>query len=241
MPGKVIACHQPNFLPWLGFFAKMARADAFVLLDDVQFTQGRSRHNWTTRVRIGTQRGPLWLSMPVRRSGLGPQCILDLVTDPTDVRWLPKMLASLEAAYGKTPCFTQTLVPLMAILERHDGSICRTNLLLIEAIAGMLGLRTRRVVSSALEIAGSGVERLINSTRALGGTTYLSGDGADDYQTEDGFRNAGIALRKLGFVHPRYPQGYGGDFVPGLSIVDALCHAGADATANLLREAPAHV
>lgn len=237
----IVACHQPNFLPWLGFFAKMARADVFVLLDDVQFTQGHNRHNWTSRVRIGTSQGPRWLSMPVRRTGLGPQRILDLATDPTDARWLTKMLASLEAAYRKAPHYTRTLLPLMAILEKHDGSICRTNLLLIEAIAGMLALTTRRVVSSALGIAGSGVERLIDATRALGGATYLSGDGADDYQTGDAFRAAGITLRKLGFAHPRYPQGCGDGFVPGLSIVDALCNVGAEETASLLREAPAHV
>ena len=237
----IVACHQPNFLPWLGFFAKMARADAFVLLDDVQFTQGHNRHNWTSRVRIGTRQGPRWLSMPVRRTGLGPQRILDLATDPTDTRWLGKMLMSLDAAYRKTPYFAATLQPLMAILEKHDGSVCRTNVALIDAIAEMLAIRTRRVASSALGIAGSGVERLINATRALGATTYLSGDGADDYQTEQAFHDAGIGLRKLGFAHPRYPQGPGAEFVPGLSIVDALCHAGAAATANLLREVPAHV
>ena len=37
MSRRVVAIHQPNFLPWLGWFDKLARADVMVLLDDVQF------------------------------------------------------------------------------------------------------------------------------------------------------------------------------------------------------------
>ena len=70
-----------------------------------------------------------------------------------------------------------------------------------------------------------------------GGNTYLSGDGADDYQVEAQFRAAGIGLQKLGFRHPEYPQRPGHAFMPGLSVVDALCHAGIDATRSMLRPA----
>jgi nucleoside-diphosphate-sugar epimerase len=44
----VVAVHQPNFLPRLGFFEKADRADEFVLLDPVQFP----RRSATTRVGI---------------------------------------------------------------------------------------------------------------------------------------------------------------------------------------------
>ena len=33
----ILAAHQPQYLPWLGFFDKIAQADVFVLLDNVQF------------------------------------------------------------------------------------------------------------------------------------------------------------------------------------------------------------
>lgn len=33
----VVAIHQPEHLPWLGFFNKMANADEFVILDNVQY------------------------------------------------------------------------------------------------------------------------------------------------------------------------------------------------------------
>jgi hypothetical protein len=39
----IVAVHQPNFLPWLGYFDKLARADTLVLLDNVAMRRsGRS-------------------------------------------------------------------------------------------------------------------------------------------------------------------------------------------------------
>ena len=213
----------------------MSRADAFVLLDDVQFTQGANKHNWTTRVRIAGANGAHWLTMPVRRAGAGPQRILDLRSDDKDARWLPKMLRTLEDSYRKAPHSDAVMPPLTAILRQHNGSVCETNLALIESIAAMLGITTRRLRASEIAVDGAANERLINLTRMAGGNTYLSGDGADDYQVEAQFRAAGIGLQKLGFRHPEYAQRPGHAFTPGLSVVDALCHAGVDATRTMLR------
>lgn len=232
--GVTVACHQPNFLPWLGFFAKIARSDVFFLLDDVQFTQGANRHNWTSRVRIGAANGPMWLSLPVRRSGEGRQLILDLKTDDQS-RWLPKMLKTLDESYRKAPHSADFLPPIVEILLRHQGSICETNIELIHAICEMLGLSATVVRSSRQPVGGTATERLVNLTRSANGTTYLSGDGADDYQLVDEFSSAGIQLRKLGFLASPYRQRRGADFVPGLSIVDALCHVGMERTKEMLK------
>jgi hypothetical protein len=234
MADRVVGCHQPNFLPWLGFFAKVARTDVFFLLDDVQFTQGANRHNWTSRVRIGTANGPRWLSLPVRRSGEGRQLILDLKTDDQS-RWLLKMAKTLDESYRKAPHSAECLAPITEILLCHQGSVCETNIALILAICHMLGLGTTVKRSSRQPAEGAATERLVNLTRSANGTVYLSGDGADDYQLVDAFSSAGIELRKLGFHPPPYPQRRSADFVPGLSIVDALCNVGIERTKELLK------
>lgn len=231
----VVACHQPNFLPWLGFFAKVARSNVFFLLDDVQFTQGANKHNWTSRVRIGTANGPLWLSQPVRRSGIGRQLIVDLRTDERS-RWLPKMLATLESSYRKAPHADVCLPPLIQALSEHRGSICETNVRLIGDICAMLSLKTRLIRSSERPVHGTATERLVNLTLSERGTTYLSGDGADEYQVVSEFEKVGIGVRKLGFRTQPYPQRRGLEFVPGLSIVDALCNLGVERTLALLKE-----
>ncbi|MBI4640810.1 MAG: WbqC family protein, partial [Candidatus Tectomicrobia bacterium] len=35
----MIAIHQPQYLPWLGYFDKIDQADIFVILDTVQYTK----------------------------------------------------------------------------------------------------------------------------------------------------------------------------------------------------------
>ena len=61
----LVAIHQPNFLPWLGYFDKIARADRFVILDSVplQLTGG----NYTNRVKMIVSGKPAWITMPLRR------------------------------------------------------------------------------------------------------------------------------------------------------------------------------
>jgi hypothetical protein len=230
----VVGCHQPNFLPWLGFFAKIARSDVFFLLDDVQFTQGANKHNWTSRVRIGTANGPHWLSLPVRRSGVGRQLIVDLQTDEAS-RWLPKMLRTLESSYRKAPYADDCLPQIIRSLSEHQGSVCETNLRLIRVICAILDLKTKLMCSSERPVSGAATERLVNLTLSEGGTTYLSGGGADDYQAIGQFEQAGINVRKLGFQPQPYPQRRGLEFVPGLSIIDALCYLGIEGTLKLVK------
>lgn len=234
MAGKVVACHQPNFLPWLGFFAKAARADVFVLLDDVQFTQGAGKHNWTSRVRILGTNAPQWISVPVRRAGEGRQLISEVRIETQDKRWLPKLLRTLEASYGGCKHFAEVYPPLQQLLEANDGRLCELNVALIESLWRMLGLKTHRVRSSSLGATASGSQRLAQIVKAVGGTCYLSGDGAAEYEERSAYESAGLEVRPLGFTHAVYAQRGSPEFVPGLSVLDALSNLGAERTSALL-------
>ena len=59
----IVAIHQPNYLPWLGYFYKMVKADIFVLLDNVQY----EKNGYTNRCQIKTPQGPFWLTLPIKR------------------------------------------------------------------------------------------------------------------------------------------------------------------------------
>lgn len=231
---RIVACHQPNFLPWLGFFAKMAHSDIFILLDDVQFTQGQHKQNWTTRVRMLNANGPFWLGMPVLRTGKGFQKIKDLETDNSKRNWLKKMSRTIEFTYQKTPYYKETVLPILNILLQHSSSVCSTNFELIKCIKNMLHLETTLLMSSEMNINSFATDRLIKLTKFAKGNSYLSGDGADDYQETDKFESSGITLRRLGFKHPEYPQHIKGIFTPGITIIDALCNVGADVTREML-------
>ena len=57
----IVTIHQPQYMPWLGYFDKADRADIFILLDDVQF----KKNEWQNRNRIRTSQGWQWFTVPV--------------------------------------------------------------------------------------------------------------------------------------------------------------------------------
>lgn len=231
MRPKVITCHQPNFLPWLGFFAKLAKSDEMILLDDVQFTQGM--HNWTTRVKILGPNGPFWLTIPILNSKLGFQRIMNLTTF-NDSRWIEKTTKTLESSYGKTTFCNEIIPPMIEIIRSHTGLLCDTNIRLIEHIKKILVIKTLLFKSSDINSNQTSNERLIELILSRNGDVYLSGNGASNYQDEELYKSRGIKIEYSRFAHTEYPQLIKGSFHSGLSIIDALCNIGPDETRKLI-------
>jgi hypothetical protein len=175
--------------------------------------------------------------VPVQRAGLGKQLISSVRIHDADARWLPKLLRTLEQAYGRTPYFDQCFAPIAEALRVPPPLLCTLNVKLIHAIRELLGVETPIKMSSELGASAAGNERLIQLTRLAGGDVYLSGDGADSYQIEPLFSASGLRLERLGFVHPTYHQATKGEFVPGLSTIDALFCIGPERTRECLAAA----
>lgn len=236
---RVVAIHQPNFFPWLGFFDKLRRADVFVMLDDVQLALGRGgKGNWANRVRVLVNKAPAWVTAPVRRTGRGPQAIR-AVELADEQPWRSKLLKTLRASYGRADAFDEVMPCVTELIEFPAASLCDFNLHAIECFCARLGINGPRIVRQRdLSSEGQGTDLLVKLIQELGGTTYLCGDGADGYLEPDLFARAGVGLAFQNFQHPRYPQRGVAEFVPGLSIIDALMHLGF-AQVRALIEGPA--
>ena len=66
--------HSDNaatFLPWLGYFYMIDKADEFVFLDNVQF----DKRSWQQRNKIKTPNGDDWITVPVLSKGMSKQLI----------------------------------------------------------------------------------------------------------------------------------------------------------------------
>jgi hypothetical protein len=228
----IVSAHQPNFFPWLGFFDKLARADVLVLLDDVQFPRSGAGV-WTNRVGILVGGERRWLTVPVERAGRGYQQINEVRIDDAQP-WRRKLLRTLEQNYAKAPAFDEAFTFVRSLFETEAQLLAKFNELALRAIARKLGLDEGRIrLSSEVGADGQGTDLLIALTRALGGSTYLSGDGAGGYQEDDRFRAAGVELRFQKFQQSVYPQ-RSTEFVGGLSVLDALLHCGFEGTQALL-------
>ena len=230
---NLVAIHQPNFLPWLGFFDKIWRAQTFVVLDDVQFP--KSGHGiWTNRVQLLIAGAPAWVTVPIVRAFHGTRLISETeINDAT--RWREKLLRTIEMNYRRSAYFSAVFQWLAPLIQLDTRSLLDLNLNAIKAILPRLGIDTRKLVlSSTFGGHSHSTDRLIELVRAAGGDAYLAGGGAQGYQEDVRFSESDIALVYQHFEHPTYPQQGASEFVPGLSIVDALMNCGFEGTATLL-------
>lgn len=232
---RVVAIHQPNFLPWLGFFHKMTLADLFILLDNVPFT----KNSFQNRVKIKSAQGEQWLTVPVLTKGRFGQLTREVPINKT-TRWQKAHLAALRTNYRRAPYYEEVLAWLEPLYRETPSHLAAFNQSLIEAMLHQLSLPSKLVVASSLALEGSGPELLLHLVQAVSGDVYLSGPSGRDYLDTSIFQRAGIKVQFQQFHHPVYPQLYGG-FIPGLSVVDLLMNVGSSAAENYLSSRSASV
>lgn len=227
----IISIHQPNFLPWLGFFHKMAHSDVMILLDDVPFPQTSTGTN-INRVRIKGKQEAFWLTLPIQRKMISKDSLIKDIHLLSPENSLPKALKTLELTYLKAAHFSE----IKSLLT--DGFNARKmlspfNLSLIEAIKNLLNIPTQLYTASTLHTTGVSNEKLIQLVQKLGGTTYLCGNGADGYMNHALWKEAQIDVVYQQFSHPSYKQ-FTASFTQGLSIVDSLAHLGRNEVKNII-------
>jgi hypothetical protein len=222
--GKVISIHQPNFVPWIGYFYKILQSDIFIILDNVQY----SKNSFINRNRIKTPQGELWLTLPVETSGkfgqLINQCII-LNKPKTTV----KIIKSLELNYSKAPYFQEYICDIKEIISNSNELLCDTNIVLIKYILNILEVKTEIILASDLKnIQGASTDRLVSICKELNASKYLCGFGGVKYQDEELFKQQNIILSTTTFKHPTYSQLWG-EFINGMSILDLLFNCGSKA------------
>lgn len=221
---------QPGYLPWLGFFDQLKKADCFVIYDDVQYT----RRDWRNRNYIKTPTGSHPLIVPVLNHGRTHQLIKEAEIDYTQ-HWVNKHLKAILNSYKHAPFFENYYPKLAEILNSKHRFLVDLDVEIIQFCAKWLGINTPMLFSSKINIPGKSTERLVNICQNLKATKYLTGDAASSYIDESMFIQAGIALEFHGYKHPVYKQ-INGSFVSHLSIIDLLFNHGDDSLAILSRE-----
>ena len=214
---KIVGIHQPNFLPWIGYFYKIMKSDIFVFLDDVQYV----KRSFINRNKIKTQRGEQYIRLPIHQKGKYKQSILncELFNKKESIK---ELIRSIEANYGKSKYFKDYFDGFEKILFEETNSLVDVNISFIKWILEIMEVSVVFKRSSELkDISGTSTERLISICKSVNGDKYLSGFGGNKYQEKNMFDDANIELVITDFVHPTYPQLWG-DFIPNLSIIDLI-------------------
>ena len=224
----IISGHQPNYLPWLGYFHKMMSCDLFVILDDVLL----SRREVTKKNKIKGPEGERLLSVQIRRKK-------NLIKDAplqNDFPWHVNHWGSLQTCYARSPFWQQYKNLFSPIYENPGELLADLNLRLIQVIREILEINTPMIRSSEIPgIEGNKGERIISLCKQCEADIYLSGNGARAYNDEAAFAKNNIRLVYQEFEHPVYSQVWG-DFIPNLSAVDLIFNCGPNSKDYLTKQ-----
>ncbi|MBN1184049.1 MAG: WbqC family protein [Bacteroidales bacterium] len=226
--GIKLAAHQPNFIPWCGYFYKIALSDVFVIADDVSFTN----KSYINRNKIKTPEGPKWLTLPVEKAPLGTAVSKIKIFEPKTS--FKRVINLLKHNYSRTEYFDHYILDFNKILTNSGDLLADINLSLIRYIMRCLEIETHIVKLSDIEyVNAEATQRIISICKSQGADTYISGYGGKKYQSEELMKANGIDCQIYEFIHPIYKQLWGA-FEPKMSIIDLMFNCGPEA-ARILR------
>ena len=215
-----VSIHQPDYIPWLGLFYKMYLSDVFVHLDDVQYSN-QGAHNFND---IKTSQGVLRLKFPVEQH-MGD--LINQVRPKNELKWREKHLKTMEMNYAKAKFFKETFPELKDIYMLEYQNVAELNIAINEYISGKFGITPKFVKSSEFGLKTNREKKVIDLCVAVGGTEYISGNGARVYQEKSHFAERGIKLTYLDYKPIEYPQLWK-EFLPNMSVVDYIFNCGYD-------------
>ncbi|MFW9832100.1 MAG: WbqC family protein [Candidatus Thorarchaeota archaeon] len=237
-----IAIHQPNYLPWLGYFYKIHASDVFVFHDNVEYTKGYIKRSLIRKTLHS--KDTRWLTVPVQKHN-DYEKIANLRI--ANLTWTKDHLNRIRNIYRNAPFFDSHFNEFESYLNTSVTNcelLADLNIALIQWICKRIGLKEPSNRSSNLSVNGYKSEYNAKLAEFFGATVYLSGSGARNYNNPQDFEARGIHLTYSDFHsflkdNPYYqPQG---EYIPGLTILDALFNVDVEGISHIFDEYDTHL
>lgn len=214
----IVAIHQPDYIPWLGYFYKIASCDVFVYLDDVQYSN-TAAHNFNI---IKSPQGEVRLKIPVKQT-MGD--FINQVSTRDELGWKKRHLQTIIFNYKKSKYFDFIYPDLEKLYNNNYSNIADFNIAINKYICDGFGIHRKTVYSSGMSIESTRQQRVIDICKYVDADEYLSGTGARAYQDENEFLSQGIKLTYNRYKPIVYTQLWG-SFIPCLSVLDYIFNMG---------------
>lgn len=220
----IITIHQPEHLPWLGLFNKIAKAEKFVVLDSVQF----EKNYYQNRNKILGSNGVQWIGIPVSNVNHMDNSIANtlIASDPKNSKWKTKYLQTIKQSYSKYPFFNEVYPLLEEAINTETNYLCDINLSIIKSFCNALEIYPEYIKSSELKINGLKSDLILDICKEVNADIYIAGPSGRDYLNLDSFKEAGIVVKFNDYVHPTYPQKKSEEFISHLSALDLFMNVG---------------
>ena len=193
---------QPHYIPWIGYFEMIYRADLFVFLDDVKFI----KREWKNRNRIrrcSTSNDVYWLTIPVKKE-LHNNDLCDIPLD--DLSWIEAHAKVIRATYKKTAFFETSYTMLEKLYSslQPGMTLSEMNIHLITGFCDYIGINTEFARSSEIDVPGSKDQKILNICEYVGADEYLANNLSMEYLPTDVFLERGIRVYPQDYQHPDY-------------------------------------
>jgi hypothetical protein len=212
--------HQPQYLPYMGLFNKIAKGDIFVFVDNVQFL----KKSWQSRTLVkGINGQEILMSIPVQVKGKFCQQIKDVLI--AEGFLIKKHLKTIEFNYRKTTGFDEVYPIIAKYYKSNIKYLVDITIPLMREMFSLLNIEKTIFIGSELGIEKTKTELLVDICLKTGADSYLSGQGARNYITPDLFGKIKLSHYRNIFKHPHYSQ-TGKDFSTGMATLDLLFNEG---------------
>jgi hypothetical protein len=222
----IVAAHQPSYLPWLGYFDKLAKADLFVVMDHLQF----EAQNFQNRNRLKVNNGTTWLTVPVEASPQADRICDKAICNSASPKehWQRRSWLTIENHYRRSPFFAIYAEQLKDVYTRPWERLVDLDLHILQLACKWLGIRRPIIRSSSLDLTGQKTDLLIDLCKKVGAHAYLTGSGGSaSYLDAEQMGRQGLGVIWQHFEHPTYDQRYPHlGFVPNLGFLDLVLNCG---------------
>ncbi|MGG3887910.1 WbqC family protein [Metabacillus fastidiosus] len=217
----IITAHQPSYLPWLGYFHKLALSDVFIHLDQVQF----EKNSFINRNKIITSSGPIWLTVPVKHKKHFEKEIKEIEIN-NELDWKKKHWKSIYYNYKSAPYFHLYSDFFEDAYNREWCYISELNIYLCEKIIDLLGISANIKEMSKEKITGKKNDLILNICSSFDAEIFIFGKQGADYADQSLFKKNRIQTYFQNYNHPKYNQVNNNGFTPYMSIIDLLFNEG---------------
>ncbi|HMK53204.1 MAG TPA: WbqC family protein [Methanobacteriaceae archaeon] len=218
----IISGHQSAYLPWLGLFHKMALADIYITLDDVQFEKG----SFINRNKIKTMNGTtFWLTVPIFKKGYYYKTIRDMEID-NSLDWMKKHWQNLFYSYQKAPYFESYAKFFENTYKKNWKFLIDLNEHLMKFFIKELNIDVEYVLMSDLKLKTKKLEMILEMCEIFDADIFIFGTQGQDYASPDDFKSIKTNPYFQDYNHPTYSQQGDKNFISHLSIVDLLFNIG---------------
>lgn len=228
----IVSIMQPAYLPWLGYFDRIAKSDLHIVLDDVNL-DANSKTKFANRNKVRTPAEWSWVTVPLQSKGKHGELFLNEVEISADAGWRQKHLGALQSNYARARHFSAHRAFFEEVYGRDWKRLIDLTTVTTDYLRAAFELNCPIKHSSEMDVEGEKDALILNLCRAVGATTYISGPFGRDYLDAAAFAAAGIELVFHDYPHPTYAQAFAG-FQPFMSAVDLLFNHG-PASRDLLR------